>query len=392
MVRAGTLPLRLLALHYGADTVFGEELIDLKVMKLERKENAALGTVDFVLPGGAQPQVIFRTRPSVERGRLVFQLGSASPETALAAAKVVMADIAGIDINMGCPKHFSLQGGMGAALLQDPDRAAAIVSALRRELPQRIAVSCKIRLLHDTPSTLALVRKLVAAGANSIAVHLRQVETAYKVPADWSQLRAIAEAVTIPIVANGSVFQRADIEKVRRAAGEAAEADRRIGVMIARGALINCSIFGAEPEPLDTVVRRYLRLCVESANHHTNSKYTVQRMLQETSNSARAALGKHRTVSLLSRCKSDKDSILLWCSEDADGAEPADPALRRDALLAASEAQLGAEPHGGDGRAYTDQYILDQRKEMGHGVGSAVVDAEPDEASVAARKRQRNAE
>ncbi|KAJ1618996.1 hypothetical protein T492DRAFT_1138159 [Pavlovales sp. CCMP2436] len=281
MVRAGTLPLRLLALAYGADTVYSEELVDLKVMKLLRVENTALGTVDFVLPG-PHPTVIFRTDPAKERGHLVFQLGSASPETAVAAAKVVMADVDGVDLNMGCPKKFSLQGGMGAALLKDSDRAAEIISALRRELPARIAVSCKVRLLEDTEATLSLVRKLVAAGAHSVAVHLRQVDTDNKMPADWTQLRAIMAAVDVPIVANGSVFQRAHIAQLRQVAGDCEKAPR-LGVMVARGALINPSIFAPQPEPLEIVVRRFLRLCARSLNPYQNSKYTLQRMLQENS-------------------------------------------------------------------------------------------------------------
>jgi len=50
-------------------------------------------------------------------------------------AQLVCADVAGIDVNMGCPKPFSLKGGMGAALLQQPERAAAILTALVQQVP-----------------------------------------------------------------------------------------------------------------------------------------------------------------------------------------------------------------------------------------------------------------
>lgn len=95
MVRCGTLPLRLLALDYGADTVFTEELVDHKVKKLVRRENPRLGCVDFWLPGSKEDALVFRTLPRAERNRLVLQLGSASPETAVAAALVVENDVAG---------------------------------------------------------------------------------------------------------------------------------------------------------------------------------------------------------------------------------------------------------------------------------------------------------
>jgi tRNA-dihydrouridine synthase 2 len=375
MVRAGTLPLRLLSLRYGADTVYGEELIDLKVMKLQRVENAALRTVDFVLPNskvGAEPQVVFRTLPAEERGRLVFQLGSANPRTAVAAAKVVAADVDGIDLNMGCPKKFSTQGGMGAALLKDKETAVAIVRALRAELPARIAVSCKVRLLEDTERTVALVRKLVDAGAHSVAIHLRQADWANSQPADWTQLRAIMDAVPVPVVANGSVFEHADIAKVRAAAGDVGGAPR-LGVMIARGALVNPSMFRADAETLDVVIRRYLRLCAESANAYQNTKYTVQRILQEAGAKVTAALGDYRSVQQLCRCKGSEEIILMWCKGDADGRGPCGDELGRDALLAALRAALAARACEDDGRVYTDDYILDARNEMGHGVGSAVV-------------------
>ena len=53
--------------------------------------------------------------------------------------------VAAVDVNMGCPVHFSTSGGMGAALLRKPDDVAAILTALVRALP--CPVTCKIRLL-----------------------------------------------------------------------------------------------------------------------------------------------------------------------------------------------------------------------------------------------------
>ena len=84
MVRCGTLPLRLLALKYGASTVWGPEIIDHKLPQCTRVENERLGTVDFLMPNGS---LCFRTKRSLEKGKLVFQLGSSSRKTALAAVK-----------------------------------------------------------------------------------------------------------------------------------------------------------------------------------------------------------------------------------------------------------------------------------------------------------------
>ncbi|XP_016423955.1 tRNA-dihydrouridine(20) synthase [NAD(P)+]-like [Sinocyclocheilus rhinocerous] len=84
MVWVGSLPMRLLALDYGADIVYCEELIDIKMAQCERVVNNVLETVDFV----ADECVMFRTC-SKEKGRVVFQMGTADLERALAVAKLV---------------------------------------------------------------------------------------------------------------------------------------------------------------------------------------------------------------------------------------------------------------------------------------------------------------
>lgn len=86
--------------------------------------------------------IVFRTCEH-ERGKVVLQLGTADAERASKVAKMVERDVSGIDINMGCPKGFSLKGGMGAALLADQERAKAILSTLVQTV--RIPVTCKIR-------------------------------------------------------------------------------------------------------------------------------------------------------------------------------------------------------------------------------------------------------
>eukprot|EP00051_Salpingoeca_urceolata_P019104 m.275012 g.275012 ORF g.275012 m.275012 type:complete len:230 (+) comp19349_c0_seq10:229-918(+) len=167
MVRIGTLPSRLLALRYGADLVYSEELIDFRVIACQRVENKALGSVDFVGPDGV---VTFRTCPE-ETDHVIFQMGTADPARAVQAARLVANDVAGIDVNMGCPKDFSLKGGMGAALLRTPEKAVAIIRALAENIDKPI--TCKVRLLPSAEDTVTLCQKLADAGACAIAVHGR---------------------------------------------------------------------------------------------------------------------------------------------------------------------------------------------------------------------------
>ena len=153
MVRCGTLPLRLLSLKYGASTVWGPEIIDHKLPQCTRIENTKLGTVDFLMPNGS---LCFRTKRSLEKGKLVFQLGSSSKESAIKGAEVIAKDVDALDINMGCPKSFSIKGGMGAALLKKADVACDIISGLKAKFPD-MPITCKIRLLDTTEERLVSV-------------------------------------------------------------------------------------------------------------------------------------------------------------------------------------------------------------------------------------------
>jgi len=167
MVRIGELPTRLLALKYGADLVWGPETIDRAILGCTRQINERTGCVEYIKSG----KVIYRIHPS-EQGRLVYQMGSANPELAVQAAKLVAGDVAGIDLNCGCPKHFSIHAGMGAALLKDIPRLETILRALVEEVGKvyNIGISCKIRLLATDEETHDMVRRLCRTGIVGLTV------------------------------------------------------------------------------------------------------------------------------------------------------------------------------------------------------------------------------
>lgn len=87
---------------------------------------------------------------------------------------------------MGCPKKFSVSGGMGSALLSDVKRACDIIFTLRRNLSK--PVSAKIRLLDpdDPKPTFDFVRSLINAGANAITIHGRIVGDESHTTARWT--------------------------------------------------------------------------------------------------------------------------------------------------------------------------------------------------------------
>lgn len=115
MVRASTIPLRSLALKYGADFCYTEELIDRSISSTIRVENKVKNTVDFVKDSSRlskkqqrrlqqkneSPALILQVDPKLEARRLVCQLGTGEPQLALTAAMHVHRDVSAIDINMG---------------------------------------------------------------------------------------------------------------------------------------------------------------------------------------------------------------------------------------------------------------------------------------------------
>ncbi|XVF59160.1 hypothetical protein PTKIN_Ptkin07bG0253400 [Pterospermum kingtungense] len=248
MVRVGTLPFRLLASDYGADITYAEEIVDHKMIKCERKVNECIGTTDFVEKG--TDNVVFRTC-NQERNRVVFQMGTSDAVRALKAAQIVCKDVAAVDINMGCPKSFSVSGGMGAALLTRPDLIHDILTTLRRNLDT--PVTCKIRLLKSSQDTVELARRIEKIGVSALAVHGRKVADRPRDPAKWDEIADIVSTLSIPVIANGDVFEYDDFQRIKVATGASS-------VMVARAALWNASIFSPKGERhWEDVKQEYVR-------------------------------------------------------------------------------------------------------------------------------------
>ncbi|OWR51132.1 putative tRNA-dihydrouridine synthase [Danaus plexippus plexippus] len=273
MVRIGTLPMRLLALRFGADIVYSEELIDWKFLRSKRRYNEILHTVDFV--DQTDGTIVFRTSEE-EKEKVVLQLGTCSPDRALKVAKLVEKDVAAIDINMGCPKEFSIKGGMGVALMQNLDKACCILKTLVDNLS--IPVTCKIRILDTKEKTLEVVQKLAQTGIKAIAIHGRTRDERPQHAVHHDIIKYVSQNISIPVIANGGskeIEKYADILKFKEMTGCKS-------VMIARAAEWNCSIFRKEGMlDMDQVIREYLKLAVLFDNSPSNTKYCVQNILRE---------------------------------------------------------------------------------------------------------------
>ncbi|XP_076064823.1 dihydrouridine synthase 2 [Oratosquilla oratoria] len=273
MVRVGTLPFRLLALDYGADLVYTEETIDWKMLRSVMKENKALGTVDFV--DKTDGTVFFRTCAQ-EKEKVIFQIGTSDPQRALQVGKMIEKYVAGLDVNMGCPKEFSLKGGMGAALLTQPEKAKSILTTLVQGLD--IPVTCKVRLLPTLEQTLEFCRMVEGCGVAAIAVHGRTKEERPRHPNNNDIIREITKVLKIPVIANGGSKEMINYEAIEKFRQDTNSAS----VMVARAAMWNCSVLRNEGIlPLDTVIQSYLKYCIDYDNAFTYTKYTVQNMLRD---------------------------------------------------------------------------------------------------------------
>lgn len=331
MVRSGECPSRLLALKYGADLVWGPETIDKALIGTTRRENEATRCVDFtrISSNGAKnpslnpdqrESVIYRLHPEREGRKLIYQIGTSDPQTAVEAAKLIAPDVAGIDVNAGCPKPFSTSGGMGAALLKTPEKLCSILEALVKEVgePHEIGISVKIRILDTPEETEMLVRKLVATGITGLTVHCRTTPMRPRERAIRDQLKMIAgicREAGVAILMNGDVYSRDEATKLIEEYGVD-------GAMIATAAETNPAVFRPESEggkaSWEEVVREYVKTSIEVENRWGNTKYLLGQMIP----------GKQSAYKAMTTTKSYSDIVsALGYSEFADMAKDVDRRL-----------------------------------------------------------------
>ncbi|WP_458761297.1 tRNA dihydrouridine synthase DusB [Afipia sp. TerB] len=142
-------------------------------------------------------------------------------------AEAAGADI--IDINMGCPARHVTGGQSGSALMRDLDHALRLIDATVSAV--NVPVTLKMRLGWDERSLNApdLARRAQDAGVRMITVHGRTRCQFYKGVADWSAVRAVRDAISVPLVVNGDITSYDDAVTALELSGADA-------VMIGRGA------------------------------------------------------------------------------------------------------------------------------------------------------------
>eukprot|EP00743_Colponemidia_sp_Colp-15_P001857 GILK01002025.1.p1 GENE.GILK01002025.1~~GILK01002025.1.p1 ORF type:complete len:402 (-),score=59.21 GILK01002025.1:191-1396(-) len=235
MVDQSELAYRILCRRYGADLAYTPMLNSRTFVssKVARKE-------------------LFTTCPE---DRPVFaQFAGDEPELILRAAKFVEDQVDAVDLNLGCPQGIAKRGHYGAYLLEEPDLIREIVTLLVQNL--KVPVTCKIRLLHNIDDTIKLARTIEAAGCSILTVHGRTKEQKgqYTGPVDYEGIRRVREAVSIPVFANGGIYEYSDIAKCLEQTGCQ-------GVMSSEAILENPALFSNRYVDPHQLAREYLDIC-----------------------------------------------------------------------------------------------------------------------------------
>ena len=177
------------------------------------------------------PEVMNGCQTPVGTPMVIQLLGSDPDWLGLNAEQASALSPHGVDLNFGCPAKTVNRHGGGAMLLSDPELLNRIVRSVRAAVPVSIPVTAKMRLgISDTSRAIDCAQALVDGGAAALVVHARTKDDGYRPPAHWEWIARIADAVDVPVTANGEVWTVDDWRRCRAVSGCS-------NVMIGRGAV-----------------------------------------------------------------------------------------------------------------------------------------------------------
>lgn len=215
---------------------------DLPFRALCRRHGAGLVCTEMVAATSLEheaPKTVQRSLTrDAERPVSIQIVGSEVEPVARAAARLgEQCDVLGL--NLGCPAHQVASAGCGAALLDRPERAVALVQAIKGASPRPLLV--KVRAgTQGVMDCAGFARRLEGAGADGLLFHARTAAQSYRGRADWALIRAVKQAVGIPVIGNGDVVDGPGAERALResgcdglAIGRAALGDPRIFARVA---------------------------------------------------------------------------------------------------------------------------------------------------------------
>lgn len=237
---------RILVRRYGVDVCY-TEMVNCKVFnqnKADPRKNRWYTTND-------------NDRP------LVIQICGNDPSEMLATCLQIQQYCDAIDINLGCPQNIAKKGNYGSYLMDDFEKVKNIISTLAEQLT--VPIFCKIRVFESIEKTITYAKMIEKSGCSLLAVHGRTREqkgqnTGY---VSFDHIRAVKNALSIPVVSNGGVLTHRDIKN-------AVEITGCDGIMIGEPILFIPSIFVDIEKPCINIFKEYLTIVNNNIHSATN--------------------------------------------------------------------------------------------------------------------------
>ena len=253
---------------------------DLSYRKLCKEQGCGLVVTEMV----SAKAILYKNRNTQELLRIRDEERPAAVQLFGSDARI-MGEIAGqvsegicdfIDVNMGCPVPKIVNNGEGSALLREPKKVEAILTAMVKNSKKPVTVKIRKGFNDASVNAAEIARIAEGCGVAAVAVHGRTREQYYSGKADWEVIRQVKEAVKIPVIGNGDVISEESAEAMLNITG----CD---GIMIGRGAQGNPWIFRQilhwmetnkkESKPslseVKEMILRHARLLIEHKGEYT---------------------------------------------------------------------------------------------------------------------------
>jgi len=250
MAGISDLPYRLIMKRHGAAMVFTEMI-----------------SANGLYFNGKTTRGLLQSRR--EEQPLAVQLFGEDPVRMAEAAKYVAEGAELIDLNLGCPVRKVIRSGAGSALLREPAKVSGIISAVRKATDKPLTIKFRSGWDCDSTNFMEIGRIAVEEGVDALTLHPRTRAQMFGGQAEWQQIRALKEALTIPVIGSGDLFDADRIKTMFVQTGCDA-------VMVGRGGYGNPWIIGQaldllagrvarEPATEDRFItaRTHLDLCLE---------------------------------------------------------------------------------------------------------------------------------